>query len=728
MAVYEIQGQKFEVPDEVQGQQLEQTLTELSQLNQAEIPSENRADMTAEQATPFTKALFGEGELPPGATQAMGAETAPGILEPMATVATGAIAEPIAGLTGLATLPFQGSEQAEKNIEAVRQALTFIPRTQEGMQKLQQIAEFLKPVGEFVESEKKALGKAGFEATGEPLFGALGETAPAAVLELSGLGIVRRALKSPKQIKAEIPDATESIAESISQAKPKTDLGAQVGDIKSGIEPEAKTYEQILSDLKNKNTKRAAEQVMPDEDIMKAADDLNIDLNPSHYSNNRAFIDLEQSLKSRPGSKLATVEEKAIKDLGDRADTLIADIGGITDKSLLDAKVKSDIDTIITDLESKSDIAYKAVNEAIPREIRVKPLASKSYLDRSLRELGGNEKLLSTAEKQLLVIMDKNPTYAALDRIRKNVGDGFRKNSGPFKDDDKGTLKQVYKVLSEDQQGVADAFGVGADYSAARRLVRSRKEVEDSAIRLLGRETQGSIVPKINAAATKLTKGDISDFRKLMKSLPETRRQEVAASLLNDIFAFGSRTKGPIGQGFVNAFKGLNRNKEAKAILFKELPPGAEARFNKIGKVAEGIFKSKALENTSKTARDLISAMDDGGLFGKVYDTGRKVAIAEGVSTSVGIPGAGTAAVMGAALSRRRTPATVIADEFITSKKFKDAIEQSARTGNAKKADEILKGDPKFNKWLSTLDSRDVAQIMTVGFIPWVTGQTEVNQ
>ena len=76
---------------------------------------------------------------------------------------------------------------------------------------------------------------------------------------------------------------------------------------------------------------------------------------------------------------------------------------------------------------------------------------------------------------------------------------------------------------------------------------------------------------------------------------------------MNEFFASGARKKGAIGGGFVTAFDTLNRNKEAKKLIFDQLPPGAEQRFNDLGKVATGIFKAKAFENTSGTGRAIIA-------------------------------------------------------------------------------------------------------------------------
>lgn len=666
----------------------------------------------------------------------------PGGEEALGTMMSGMVAEPLAGLAGLLSLPFTDAGQAEKNIEAVRDALTFIPRSEAGMQQLQRIAETLQPVGEAMQTAEQATGGAAFEATGSPLAGAVGATVPTAALEAAGLGVIRRGARAAKSADAaaqarkaadaadikrvrETLDVKDETQAAVNAAKPKTD---PLDSIKAGEPPEAQSYEQVLKNIQREKTKKAVIDAMPDDEILQAAKDLGVDLNPDHYSGNRVFRELTQRLKDRPGSKLGAIEEKAIRDLGKRADDLIDEIGGQTDKTLLDANVKNSIYSTIDDLDAQAGVAYKLVDNAIPKAAKVEPAASQAYIKQVLSDLGGDKSQLSTAEKKLFAIMNTNPTYSALDRLRKDVGSGFRKKAGPFKDDNEGTLKQVYRVLSEDQQGVSDSFGVGADYAAARRLVASRKQIEDQAIKLFGREAQASIVPKLKSASAALTKGDTSKFNLLMKSLPESRRAEAAATLLNDLFTQGARTGQPLGQGFVKAFEGLNRNAGAKNILFDQLPKDARIRFDKIGRVATGIYRSKALENTSKTAGSLIAAMDDGGMFSKVYEIGRKAALAEGVTSAMGAPGVGGGAVLASALTKGRTTATQAADAFITSRKFKEAIEQAAKTGNAKKADDVLKSSKEYNKWKRHLSKEDAKKLAAVGFIPWVTGQTEEEQ
>ena len=109
------------------------------------------------------------------------------ILEPTLTMGSAAVAEPVAGLVGLATAPIAGTEQAQKAIEATREALTIQPLTEGGEQTLQTIGEAIAPVAEVLEPIPKALGDFTLDLTGSPALATAAHSAPILALELVGL-------------------------------------------------------------------------------------------------------------------------------------------------------------------------------------------------------------------------------------------------------------------------------------------------------------------------------------------------------------------------------------------------------------------------------------------------------------------------------------------------------------------------------------------------------------
>lgn len=128
-------------------------------------------------------------------------EQALGGLENVAALASGIVAEPLAGLAGIAQSlnPFAKEGAGEQAVEATREALTFRPRTETGQAQQQALGETLAPVGEALTSAEKFLGENTLELTGSPALAAIAHTLPSAALELLGVKGARSAtaIKAP---------------------------------------------------------------------------------------------------------------------------------------------------------------------------------------------------------------------------------------------------------------------------------------------------------------------------------------------------------------------------------------------------------------------------------------------------------------------------------------------------------------------------------------------------
>ncbi len=143
-----------------------------------------------------------------------------GIIEPAATLISGAIAEPIAGIAGLARTAISGPEAGARAVEATREALTFEPRTEAGQRSLKTIGGVLAPVGEALKRAETFLGDETFEATGSPALAAAATTLPTVIIEAIGLaggkGFLKgasktRTLAKNRAIKKSIVDAAPDI-------------------------------------------------------------------------------------------------------------------------------------------------------------------------------------------------------------------------------------------------------------------------------------------------------------------------------------------------------------------------------------------------------------------------------------------------------------------------------------------------------------------------------------
>lgn len=108
--------------------------------------------------------------------------------EPALAVLSSSIAEPIAGLAGLATTAFGGTDRAVNVINAVTDKLAYVPKTEAGKSGMNTLGRVLNPVGDALSSVENYLGEGALELTGSPAMAAAAATMPAALMELNPIG------------------------------------------------------------------------------------------------------------------------------------------------------------------------------------------------------------------------------------------------------------------------------------------------------------------------------------------------------------------------------------------------------------------------------------------------------------------------------------------------------------------------------------------------------------
>lgn len=118
-----------------------------------------------------------------------------GGFEGAATVASSLVAEPIAGIAGLAAAanPFAEEGAGARRVEEVREALTYEPQTERGQVAVETLQDTLSPVADALQNLRTTLGDYAYEETDSPALAALAQTLPDAALELLGAGVGRRA-------------------------------------------------------------------------------------------------------------------------------------------------------------------------------------------------------------------------------------------------------------------------------------------------------------------------------------------------------------------------------------------------------------------------------------------------------------------------------------------------------------------------------------------------------
>jgi hypothetical protein len=460
-----------------------------------------------------------------------------------------------------------------------------------------------------------------------------------------------------------------------------------------------------------------AEQAMPDPKVIEAAQRLGVDeyLQPDHVSTNQAFRELSQAVKSVPGSQARTAELQGYQAIGQRADDIIDELGGLTDLSQIDATVKTRLSQVQTQLDDAAEKLYKQVNEAIPPKTDAPANNLITFLERQADELGGEE-FFSAQERALLKqlrprpvlneageqIGEEMPTYARLDRIRKDLTSARVKGEGPFKDANSGMIKRLERELLKDQQTIADQMGVLDTFNLARQTVAMRKGVESDMASLFGKNLDRTILKTLDTSVKKIQTGDVSGFVNLVKAIPEDIRKDVVASGLASAFGKNARNGQLNFTSYANWYEGLLANKKAHAALMANLPPEARKRLSDLYRVSNGI--RQASKERITTGRLQVVAEEIRGadtLLGNIYDTAKRASMggaAEVITSAVGLPGAGLASGITAALVKGKPNAMKAADELVTSPEF---IEM-AKSGSEEAAKKFVK-TPVFKRFYNAI-------------------------
>ena len=459
----------------------------------------------------------------------------------------------------------------------------------------------------------------------------------------------------------------------------------------------AKTAQKAAAG-KTRATEILAKEAAPNPEVLAAADRLGIAdyLQPDHVSTNQAFRELSQAVKSIPGSEARAAEIEGLQKVGQRASALVDELGGTSDVSMLESDIKKRLGGSIDELSSQADKLYGDLRNNIPAQTRSSADNVLAFLKQRAADLDGFENL-SSMEKEIYrklspkdildsegkVVGQKQPTYALVDDVRKNVGDAAREK-GPYKDADTGLAKKLYGLLDDDQQAVADAHGMGETYQAAKQSVRVRKGLEDDTIALFGKKLDQTMIGDLQKAMKGLSAGDSAQLVALLKAVPEDMRQRVTATGLNTAFGKSIQNGELNFNTFTRWFDGVKKNQQAYTALMSNLPADARQALTDLHTVSDSINKAtrerittgriEAVRKELQPADTLMST-----IYGKAKGAAAGAA-AEAITTPMGMPGAGIAAGVASALMKDKPNVIKSADKLIASPEFRELAINATRT------------------------------------------------
>ncbi len=650
-----------------------------------------------------------------------------GGIEGAASLATGLIAEPIAGLAGIAAGldPFRDEGAAAETVAAVKKALTFNPSTAEGKGAIAGLGEALQPAVAKLQQFKQFIGDDAFAATGSPTLAAIATATPEALIELLGAGTAKRAaVQGAKQAPIERVDQAPTV---------------QAAREDAGI---TQTPESVAEALQKGTPEELAAIVDADPKFYQAADELGIDVEPlaSFASQNPQFISVSNALEVVPGSVLEPQASKFIERTAQAADELIQKYGGTKDKAQLGLDFKSDALKTIDDLYDKADVVYGNLRKVVDEKATFAATRTVQFLE----ELNAADKLSPKLKSVLNQLKPKqvktkgftgvnpatgqkfdtgttetvNPKLGRIDILRKQFGQAVGKGKGEFRTQEAGLNKALYARLTDDLDNISDTIGGDALQlsDAGKGLVKQRKQLEDNLTKLLGKDLSQALNVNVSGAVKGLAKGEVDKFTDTIKAIPEAKRGEIVLSAMNDVFKGSGVRQTAFGPTqFTKWYQTINRSPAAKKALFDTLPEGSQKAIDNLFEVSRGISRALGTKRPTGVVNALFN--EKSGFIRRMLGSGA-------VKTAIAFQG-GPAASAGANIvsdfiSQTSSPAKA-ASNLMSDPSFKDMIRQATKQGvvdGTLASQKVLDAERKvmktkrFKEWVRVLGNEAPAALV----------------
>jgi hypothetical protein len=661
-------------------------------------------------------------------------DKAAGVGEAALTMVSGIIAEPAGGIAGAASSMIPGAPKGvgEGVSEMVSESLTYNPRTEEGRKNIESIggSDVVQAISNALGGAEKYLGDAGYDLAG-PLAGTLGAVIPTAIIEALGLGAPSKVAKGLDKL----ADVTEAKGAGIA---------ADIDALKAPT-PEA-GLTQVAEGLQTGKPEDIGSIVQPDQAFYDAADEMGITVEPlaSFASQNPQFRAVEMGLSSVPASQLDAQAKAFVGELSQKADDLITEYGGSLDKGEISDRFRAESLNTIQELALETDSLYDTLAMKIPAQAKVNAPETVSFIKQKAYDLGGRKELppllnkvlrqLETTEKATPSgrrntatgkeipgeTVTKQPTHERLNQTRKEIGQALNSRSGPFKDQETGMLKALYKRLRSDQDAAAEGMGVADISQAANGLVKQRKHLEDNLSKLLGKDLERSISPVVGQSLKGLAKGNVDKWDSVMSKIPDKMRSEVVVSALNDVF----RGSGLDGQSlspvmFTKFMNDLDRSPAIKKRLYKELPEGSVKALENLRTVSKGV--STAYQDRIPTGRIAALFDDNDGLLRRLMGKGVMVAMA----AKAGPIGA----IAASEFINQSSNGAKAASSVLASPQFQNMVRTAVRDGftegaaiteKTKKMEKAFDQSAAFKKWSKALTKDERSKLASVGTLTYL--------
>jgi hypothetical protein len=500
----------------------------------------------------------------------------------------------------------------------------------------------------------------------------------------------------------------EQVASTAREQGVPQDVGQVAGTVARTVSTQAPPAQQAES---------LASIVRPDPNVVRAAEQMGLQevLPMRVYSRNPQYVQVEQAVANIPGSAMAEGEKAALLAVSQKADEFISQFGGTRDLASLNENVVNNFNSTLDDLRVQSDLIYDGLRQAVPPRTRVRPVEARRYLVSRARDLGGIKNLDSLESRILREVGSRGGvTYARLDQLRQEVGEryGAALRGNAFGDTTTFSLKGLYNVLTDAQGSAIETIAspqVKSQWDAGKALVSQRKNLEDTAENLLGREFTRPVIPQVRGAINGLLDGNVRSFEQVISGIPEQYRSSAVVSAMDNIFTRGARNQTQLNMGgFSSWWEKLSRSPTSKNALIENMPEGAESFLNNLATISKQY--SSATATVPKTG--IVKAMgdfgSDNGFLAKILPM---------------IPVAGSR--ISGVFSYAGPDVIKAASDLMASPDFRRIMVRGAQGQPTEQAQDAIQRSPAFRAWTETLPTNIRNRILTVGLTDYLFENSE---
>jgi hypothetical protein len=357
-----------------------------------------------------------------------------------------------------------------------------------------------------------------------------------------------------------------------------------------------------------------AAMVEADPTLIQQAEALGLELPADVFSASIQLRNLTGLARSQPGSEAQAAWQQTLADSAQQVENGLSALGASRDLAGLSEQVFTRLNSNMDSLAQQGDALRQGVNANLNLQSRVDATNLQRVLGETINELGGIDearKVMTAQERMLLEALGvgteaRQPTYAYLDRLRREIGRGLERRSGPWADTDEQTLSRLYGALAQDRvahvqrelgQEAADQLAASNDIFTS--MYAARKEMTD----LFGRDLDRGIGTVIRGAIAQGGRGDATGVRRLLAAVPDDMRNEVAFS---GILA-NARSRGAEGgfsfANFRNTYRAIRENTPVYRELARNMAPEQRQFLDNLYAVSRRI--SDAESRVERTGRAL---------------------------------------------------------------------------------------------------------------------------